>query len=130
MIQTGPASWSFEDEGITITASISPVEPRVGDTVTVSFTTAGEGENCCRAVVFVGAGADMKMVGDTLRSADDPCQPPAPMSGTGSIVASETGPLTFDVEATRDPAECDGPFIFTNVGLSATVEVLPALPAA
>ena len=130
VIQTGPASWSFEDKGITITASVSPVAPRVGDTITISFTTGGEGENCCRAVVFVGAGADMKMIGDTLRSEADPCQPSPVTSGSGSLVVSEPGSFSFDVQATRDPAGCAGPFEFTNVGLSATVEVLPALPAA
>jgi hypothetical protein len=129
VVQTGPASWKFEDKGITVTASVSPAAPQVGDTVTVTFTTGGAGENCCRAVAFVGSGVDTKVIGYTLRSADDPCQPAPVTSGTGSMVVTEPGPFTFDVQATRDPEGCRGPFIFTNVSLSATVQVTPAPPA-
>jgi hypothetical protein len=129
VVQTGPASWSFRDEGITLTASVSPVAPRVGETITISFTSGGAGENCCRAIVFVAGGA--KMIGHTLRTdAADPCQPSPVTSGTGTVVVSEPGPFSFDVHATRDPAGCAGPFEFTNVSLLATIQVLPALPAA
>ncbi len=125
VVQTGPASWSFEDKGITVTAGVSPVAPRVGDTITISFTTGGEGEFCCRAFVFVGERME-KMVGHSQRSAGEPCPPSALTSGTASVVVSEPGPFRFDVQATRGPEGCVGPHIFTNVGLAATIEVLPA----
>ena len=123
VIQTGPASWSFEAEGITITASVSPAAPRVGDTLTISFTTGGEGELCCRAFVFVGS----KIVGDSQRVSGEPCPPSPVTSGTATVVVSEPGPFTFQVHATRSPEGCAGPHLFTNVSLNATVEVLPPL---
>ena len=41
------------DNGVTVTATIEPVAPRVGDTVTISYTTTGEGDFCCWTFVYV-----------------------------------------------------------------------------
>lgn len=122
VVQTGPASWKFEDKGVTITASVTPAAPRVGDTVTISFTTAGEGDLCCRAFVFVGGA----LIGHSWYAEGEPCPPPPVKSGTASTVVSEPGPFRFIVEATRAPAGCIGPHEFTNVNLPVTLQVLPA----
>jgi hypothetical protein len=122
VVQTGPASWRFEDKGVTVTASVSPTAPRVGDTITISFTTGGDGELCCRAFVFVGD----RIIGHSQQAAGEPCPPPETTSGTASVVVAEPGPFRFDVQATRAPDGCVGPHIFTNVGLAATLQVLPA----
>ena len=90
----------FEDKGVTVTASVSPVAPRVGDTVTISFTTGGDGEYCCRAFVFVDGGT---MIGHSQRTEGEPCPPSAVTPGTASVVVSDPGPFTFDVQATRAP---------------------------
>lgn len=123
VIQTGPASWSYEAEGIAITASVSPATPRVGDTLTIAFTTGGEGDLCCRAFVFVGLPT---IIGHSQYAAGEPCPPPPVKSGTASVVVSEPGPFTFEVHATRGSEGCIGPHIFTNVSLNATVQVLAA----
>jgi hypothetical protein len=122
VIQTGPSSWRFEDKGVAITASVSPAAPRVGDTVTISFTTAGEGDLCCRAFVFVGA----TLIGHSQYVEGEPCWPPPVTSGTATRVVSDPGPFTFVVEATRAPVGCVGPHEFTNVSLPVTFQVLPA----
>ncbi len=120
VIQTGPASWKFEDKGVTVTASVSPSAPRVGDTVTISFTTGGVGDACCRGFVFVGGA----MIGTSLPAEGETCQPTAMTSGTASVVVSEPGPFTFNVQAVQEG--CVSIHQFTTVGLSATVQVLPA----
>ncbi len=116
-----PSSWSTEAEGVTVTASIQPAQPRVGDTVTISYTTQGAGDFCCWAFVYV----DGTIVGQNSMP-QGPC-PVAPLtSGRATVVVSEPGPFTFQVQGSRMEHFCFGPPVFYAANLFATFDVRPA----
>ncbi len=118
----GPSSWSTAAEGITITARISPAIPKAGDTVTISWSTTGDGDSCCGTSVIV-AGA---IVGQTLPPLGT-C-PIAPVTaGSTTVVVSRPGPFSFEVWGTMMGRICVAPpSVPVSAHLFATFEVLPA----
>jgi hypothetical protein len=121
VIQTSPSSWSLVANGVTVTASIEPAAPRAGDTVTISYTTSGEGDFCCWVLVFV----DGAVVGQN-RVPDGPCPVPPINAGSASVVAAESGPFTFQIQASRIEHLCAPPAAFFTANLIVTFPVLPA----
>jgi hypothetical protein len=121
-VRTGPASWRLEDNGVTVTAHIEPAAPHVGDTVTVSYTTTGEGDFCCWVFVY----ADGAMVGENQMPHGGPCPLEPVTDGSASVVVSEPGPFTIQVQGTRVDPLCVGPPTFHTANLFATFPVLPA----
>jgi hypothetical protein len=125
-VQTGPGSWRIEANGVTVTASIEPAAPRVGDTVTVSYTTEGEGDFCCWGFVYV-AGA---LVGQNDMPQGGPCPIEPLTTGSATFEVAGPAPFTLQVQGSRIDPLCVGPPTFHTANLVATVDVLPALPAA
>lgn len=120
VVQTGPGSWVLEAEGVTVTASISPVAPRVGDTVTVSYTTSGDGDFCCLAFVYV----DGTLV-DQNEMPTDPCPLPGETSGSTSVVVGEAGLVRLQVQGSRFTQLCTAPPVFATANLRTTFLVRP-----
>ncbi|MEA2825635.1 MAG: hypothetical protein QOG43_74 [Actinomycetota bacterium] len=121
-VQTSPSSWRLVDNGVTVIANIEPAAPRVGDTVTLTYTTTGEGDFCCWAFVYV----DGAVVAQNQMPQGESC-PLAPLKyGSASIVVSEAGPFTIQVQGTRIDPLCFGPPTFHTANLFATFPVLPA----
>jgi len=120
-VRTSPSSWRLVADGVTVTASISPVAPKVGDTVTISYTMAGAGDFCCMAFVYV----DGAIVGQSEMPVAD-CPPPAATTGTATVVVTKPGPFTFRVQGTRIVQLCLSPPSFATANLYATFDVLPA----
>jgi hypothetical protein len=117
-----PSSWSLVENGITITASIDPARPRVGDTVTISYATAAEGDFCCWSRLFV----DGSVVDEHLFPPGDECPTASEGSWTTTVVVTSPGPFTFQVQGNSWPNLCAGPPTYFNANLYATFEVLPA----
>ncbi len=121
-VQTSPSSWRMVDNGVTVTARIEPAEPRVGDTVTISYTTTGEGDFCCWAFVY----ADGVAIGENRMPQGSTC-PVAPLTeGSASVVMAEAGPFTFQVQASRNEHVCSLQMTFLTANLFGTFPVLPA----
>ena len=117
-----PSSWSLDENGITITATISPALPRAGDTVTISYTTAAEGDFCCWSHVLV----DGAVVDKHLFPPGDGCPMASEGSWTTSVVVTVPGPFTFQVQGNSWENLCVGPPVYFNANLFATFEVRPA----
>ncbi len=120
VVRTGPSAWSVVENGLTVTATMVPAWPRVGDTVTVSYTMTGKGDFCCMAFVYVD--------GDLISQSElpsGPCPVAPAMSGSTTFVVDEAGPLRIQVQGARFAQLCTAPPVFLTASLQATILVWP-----
>lgn len=118
VVRTSPSSWRMEANGVTIDASISPAVPQVGDTVTISYTMAGDGDFCCLGFVYV----DGELIGQNEMPAGS-CPLPDATTGSATALVSKPGPFRFQVQATRIVQLCAAPPVFATANLHALVLV-------
>ncbi|MEA2684936.1 MAG: hypothetical protein QOE93_131 [Actinomycetota bacterium] len=119
VVRTGPGSWTFTDQGVTVTARMTPLAPRVGDTVTISYTASGPGDYCCELFVYVGG----EMI-DHDPIPTHPCEDPPVTSGSTAIEMTAPGPFTVQVQAIRMETVCRAFPTFFVANLYATFDVL------
>ncbi len=119
----GQSSWSLVTNDVTVTARIAPVAPQVGDTVTISYTTHGDGDVCCGSTLIVGG----TVVAENLAPlGPGPCPLPRVTSWSTTVVVSQPGPFSFQVVGNQFDQFCMGPpSAPVSATLSATFDVPP-----
>ena len=97
-------TWTVTQNGVTVTATMTPAAPQVGDTVTISYTAKGA-DACCWVIIDVGGA----VVHDSFLASDRTCPAvPSETSGTATMVMTKPGNYGFRVAALNGHL-CKGP---------------------
>jgi hypothetical protein len=115
-------SWTATQNGVTVTARIEPAVPRVGDTVTISYTAQGKGDFCCWIRIFGPNGTAIHE--DPMPQG--PCPVPAVTSGEVTVEMTTPGYFELSLSATRLENLCPGPDVaYSTAGVTGKFWVKP-----